>query len=255
MEAGSSSGTIVLVHGGFVDGSGWQGVYDHLKKDGYSVNVVQNPTVSLADDAAVTKGARRSERTGPLVGHSYGGAVVITEAGTHPKVAALVHIAASRRTPASRSTPDFRSAARRTRAADSAAAGRVPVSRPRSSTTPSRVMSAEQAAFMADSQVPGLMPWAARSRSCLAQAKLVPRHDRRPDDPSTGPCAMSERRPLLRSRAAIRFTSHSLQPWPTSSRRPLSSSPATTRGLARCGRTARHQPPSRTQRITHICAT
>jgi hypothetical protein len=50
MEAGSTPGTVVLVHGGFVDGSGWQGVYDHLKKDAYNVTVVQNPTVSLADD-------------------------------------------------------------------------------------------------------------------------------------------------------------------------------------------------------------
>ena len=93
MEAGSSSGTIVLVHGGFVDGSGWQGVYDHLTKDGYSVSVVQNPTVSLADDAAVTKRTIDSQSEPvTLVGHSYGGAV-ITEAGTHPKVAALVYIA------------------------------------------------------------------------------------------------------------------------------------------------------------------
>jgi pimeloyl-ACP methyl ester carboxylesterase len=77
-----------------VDGSGWQGVYEHLSKDGYSVSVVQNPTLSLADDAAVTKRAIEAA-SGPviLVGHSYGGAV-ITEAGTHPKVAALVYIAA-----------------------------------------------------------------------------------------------------------------------------------------------------------------
>ena len=93
MEAGSSSGTVVLVHGGFVDGSGWQGVYDHLTKDGYSVSVVQNPTVSLADDVAVTKRALdAANEPVTLVGHSYGGAV-ITEAGTHPKVAALVYIA------------------------------------------------------------------------------------------------------------------------------------------------------------------
>ena len=93
MEAGSSSGTVVLVHGGFVDGSGWQGVYDHLKKDGYTVSVVQNPTLSLADDAAATKRAIDAvSEPVTLVGHSYGGAV-ITEAGTHPKVAALVYIA------------------------------------------------------------------------------------------------------------------------------------------------------------------
>ena len=85
---------IVLVHGGFVDGSGWQGVYDQLKKDGYNVTIVQNPTTSLADDVAVTKRALASQN-GPaiLVGHSYGG-VVITEAGTDPKVSGLVYIAA-----------------------------------------------------------------------------------------------------------------------------------------------------------------
>jgi pimeloyl-ACP methyl ester carboxylesterase len=90
----SDSPTVVLVHDGFVDGSGWQGVYDQLKKDGHRVSVVQNPTLSLADDMAVTKRAIE-EASGPviLVGHSYGGAVV-TEAGTHPKVAALVYIAA-----------------------------------------------------------------------------------------------------------------------------------------------------------------
>lgn len=86
--------SIVLVHGGFVDGSGWQGVYDILKHDGYKVTVVQNPTVSLKDDAEVTK--RAIDAAGGkvvLVGHSYGGAVV-SEAGTDPNVAAIVYIAA-----------------------------------------------------------------------------------------------------------------------------------------------------------------
>src|SRR5713226_2099227 len=85
---------IVLVHGGFVDGSGWEGVYRTLKKDGYNVSIVQNPTLSLADDVAVTKRTLASQ-DGPviLVGHSYGGAV-ITEAGTDPKVAGLVYVAA-----------------------------------------------------------------------------------------------------------------------------------------------------------------
>lgn len=86
--------SVILVHGGFVDGSGWQGVYDILKKDGYDVTIVQNPTISLADDVAVTK---RAIAAAPgqviLVGHSYGG-VVISEAGTDPKVAAVVYIAA-----------------------------------------------------------------------------------------------------------------------------------------------------------------
>ena len=85
---------IVLVHGGFVDGSGWEGVYAALKKDGYQVSVVQNPTTSLADDVAVTRRALAKEG-GPaiLVGHSYGGAV-ITEAGNDPLVQGLVYIAA-----------------------------------------------------------------------------------------------------------------------------------------------------------------
>ena len=85
---------IILVHGGFVDGSGWEGVYNVLKKDGYTVTVVQNPTISLTNDVAVTKRAIAAQN-GPviLVGHSYGGAV-ITEAGNDPKVAGLVYIAA-----------------------------------------------------------------------------------------------------------------------------------------------------------------
>jgi pimeloyl-ACP methyl ester carboxylesterase len=85
---------VVLVHGGFVDGSGWAGVYKALKKDGYTVTIVQNPTISLADDVVVTK-RTLAAHSGPvvLVGHSYGG-VVITEAGNDPKVAALVYIAA-----------------------------------------------------------------------------------------------------------------------------------------------------------------
>src|SRR2546421_6980588 len=86
--------TIVLVHGGFVDGSGWEGVHDILKKDGYNVSVVQNPTTSLSDDVAVTRRAIAAQQ-GPvlLVGHSYGG-VVITEAGNDPKVEGLVYVAA-----------------------------------------------------------------------------------------------------------------------------------------------------------------
>ena len=93
-RAGGGIKNVVLVHGGFVDGSGWRGVYELLKKDGYNVSIVQNPTTSLAGDVAVTK-RTLATLDGPaiLVGHSYGG-VVITEAGNDPKVAGLVYITA-----------------------------------------------------------------------------------------------------------------------------------------------------------------
>jgi len=85
---------VVLVHGGFVDGSGWRSVYEILTREGYAVSVVQNPTVSLGGDVAVTHlSLAAQERPVVLVGHSYGG-VVITEAGHHAKVAGLVYIAA-----------------------------------------------------------------------------------------------------------------------------------------------------------------
>ena len=92
--AESATPAVVLVHGGFVDGSGWEDVYKILRKDGYNVSIVQNPTLSLADDVAATKRIVAAQK-GPviLVGHSYGG-VVITEAGNDPKVAGLVYIAA-----------------------------------------------------------------------------------------------------------------------------------------------------------------
>jgi pimeloyl-ACP methyl ester carboxylesterase len=89
-----ASKNVVLVHGGFVDGSGWEGVYRELKQDGYTVSIVQNPTLSLQRDSDATK--RIIDAQGEpvvLVGHSYGGAV-ITEAGNDPNVAALVYIAA-----------------------------------------------------------------------------------------------------------------------------------------------------------------
>jgi pimeloyl-ACP methyl ester carboxylesterase len=91
---GRQINNVVLVHGGFVDGSGWESVYTMLKKQGYNVAIVQNPTISLADDVAVTKRVIAAQ-DGPviLVGHSYGGAV-ITEAGNDPKVARLVYVTA-----------------------------------------------------------------------------------------------------------------------------------------------------------------
>lgn len=97
MESSSVSkriNTVVLVHGGFVDGSGWRDVYDILNNDGFNISVVQNPTASLQGDVSVTQ-LTLNEQAGPvvLVGHSYGGAV-ITEAGNHPKVERLVYITA-----------------------------------------------------------------------------------------------------------------------------------------------------------------
>ena len=93
-DAANGIKNVVLVHGGFVDGSGWEGVYRILRKDGFTVTIVQNPTLSLAGDVAVTKRALAA-LDGPaiLVGHSYGG-VVITEAGNDPNVAGLVYVAA-----------------------------------------------------------------------------------------------------------------------------------------------------------------
>ncbi|HEY4382874.1 MAG TPA: alpha/beta hydrolase, partial [Ktedonobacteraceae bacterium] len=90
----SAEKTIVLVHGGFVDGSGWEDVYSILTKDGYRVAIVQNPTLSLADDVAATKRIIHAQNSPViLVGHSYGGAV-ITEAGNDPQVVGLVYITA-----------------------------------------------------------------------------------------------------------------------------------------------------------------
>ena len=94
LNSGRGARNVVLVHGGFVDGSGWEGVYRDLKKRGFHVTVVQNPTRTLDEDVAVTKAAIGAH-DGPVVlaGHSYGG-VVITEAGNYPKVSALVYVAA-----------------------------------------------------------------------------------------------------------------------------------------------------------------
>jgi pimeloyl-ACP methyl ester carboxylesterase len=152
----SDTPTVVLVHGGFVDGAGWQGVYEHLKKDGHNVAVVQNPTISLEGDAAATNLILDAQDEPViLVGHSYGGAV-ITEAGTHPKVAALVYIAGF--------VPDKGESV-------NTLIGSFPTDGPQPPILPPRDgflfldrerfhasfagdVSAEEAAFMADSQVP-----------------------------------------------------------------------------------------------------
>jgi pimeloyl-ACP methyl ester carboxylesterase len=155
MDAGAVR-NVVLVHGGFVDGSGWQQVYDLLKHDGYNVAVVQNPTLSLEGDAAATRRIIDAQE-GPvvLVGHSYGGAV-ITEAGTHPNVAALVYIAAF--------VPDEGESVS-TLIADPPPGAPVPpilppedgfllLDREKFPASFAGDLPAEQAAFMADSQVP-----------------------------------------------------------------------------------------------------
>jgi pimeloyl-ACP methyl ester carboxylesterase len=150
-----SQPSVVLVHGGFVDGSGWQGVYTLLKDD-YSVRIVQNPTISLEGDVAATKmviGAQSEPVI--LVGHSYGGAV-ITEAGNDPKVAALVYIAGF--------VPDGGESVN-TLIADPPPGAPVPpilppqdgflfLEREKFHASFAGDLSADEAAFMADSQVP-----------------------------------------------------------------------------------------------------
>jgi pimeloyl-ACP methyl ester carboxylesterase len=156
MDASPAVKNVVLVHGGFVDGSGWQGVYGLLKNDGYNVSIVQNPTLSLAGDAAATRQIIDAQ-DGPVVpvGHSYGGAV-ITEAGNDPNVAALVYIAAF--------APD-RGESVNTLIANPAPGAPVPpilppkdgflfLDRPKFHASFAGDVPAEQAAFMADSQVP-----------------------------------------------------------------------------------------------------
>lgn len=147
---------IVLVHGGFVDGSGWQSVYKLLRADGFRVNVVQNPTTSLAADVAATK-LVLGELYRPviLVGHSYGGAV-ITEAGNDSKVVALVYIAAF--------APDDGESVARLLEAAPAGSPRPPILPPRDgfvlldrmhfASAFAADVDAATAAFMADSQVP-----------------------------------------------------------------------------------------------------
>jgi pimeloyl-ACP methyl ester carboxylesterase len=94
MPKSNNPPSVVLVHGSFVDGSGWQPVYRLLRNEGYAVGVVQNPTLSLDGDVTAARHTIDAQN-GPvvLVGHSYGGAV-ITEAGNDPNVAGLVYIAA-----------------------------------------------------------------------------------------------------------------------------------------------------------------
>jgi pimeloyl-ACP methyl ester carboxylesterase len=147
---------VVLVHGGFVDGSGWQGVYDLLKADGFNVSVVQNQTLSLESDVETTHNVLDLQ-DGPaiLVGHSYGGAV-ITESGNHERVAGLVYVAAF--------APDAGESVN-TLIADPPPGAAVPpilppvdgflfLDREKFADSFAADVPAELAAFMADSQVP-----------------------------------------------------------------------------------------------------
>src|SRR3954453_10927752 len=147
---------IVLVHGGFVDGSGWRGVYDLLTRDGFNVSVVQNQTLSLESDVETTRQVLDAQ-DGPaiLVGHSYGG-VVITEAWRHERVAGLVYIAAF--------APDSGESVN-TLIADPPPGAPVPpilppvdgflfLDREKFPASFAADLPAEDAAFMADSQVP-----------------------------------------------------------------------------------------------------
>jgi pimeloyl-ACP methyl ester carboxylesterase len=121
---------IVLVHGGLVDGSGWKDVYKILKKDGYTVSIVQEPTISLPDDVAVTKRVIDAQKAPViLVGHSYGG-VVITEAGNDPKIAGLVYVTAFAPDKGESAASLIKSAPPgRARAADPAASGWIHIPR------------------------------------------------------------------------------------------------------------------------------
>jgi pimeloyl-ACP methyl ester carboxylesterase len=156
MKANGQVRNVVLVHGGFADGSGWQGVYNILTNDGYNVSVVQNPTLSLQGDVAATRQII-DEQPGPvvLVGHSYGGAV-ITEAGKHDKVAALGYICAF--------APDAGESVNALIAGFPKDAPQPPILPPRNGflfldrdkfhDSFAGDLPADQAAFMADSQVP-----------------------------------------------------------------------------------------------------
>jgi pimeloyl-ACP methyl ester carboxylesterase len=182
---------IVLVHGGFVDGAGWRGVYDILKKDGFNVGIVQNPTISLAGDVSATKLVIDSQ-PGPviLVGHSYGG-VVITEAGTDPKVAGLVYITAF--------APDKGESVNTLIANPPPGAPVPPILPPKDgylfldkakfAASFAGDVDPKTAAFMAESQVPWgrRRPWRRGHRAGLElQAKLVSPSPRRQDDSLSG---------------------------------------------------------------------
>ena len=224
---------VVLVHGGFVDGSGWQGVYESLSRDGYRVSIVQNPTLSLEGDVDATRRIIDAQ-DGPvvLVGHSYGGAV-ITEAGTHPNVAALVYIAAF--------APDKGESVSTLIAGFPADGPQPPILPPRDGFL---FLDRDKfhASFAADlpaepgrvhgrlaGPLGGGRPRRSDHRPGLAdQAQLVPGHHRGPDDPAAGAARHGRdgsAPPCPRSRPATPSTCRSQRRWPRSSRRPRPAPP------------------------------
>ena len=210
--------TVVLVHGGFVDGSGWQGVYSLLKDD-YSVRIVQNPTISLEADVAATKMVIDAQSDPViLVGHSYGGAV-ITEAGNHPKVAALVYIAAF--------IPDQGESVE-TLIADPPPGAPVPpilppqdgflfLDREQFPASFAADVSAEEAAFMADSQVPwGIEALSGTISEPAWRSKpswyLIATEDRMIPPPAQRSMSARAGSTVVEPRAAMRFMCRSRQP-------------------------------------------
>src|ERR1700758_3069163 len=189
--AESATPAVVLVHGGFVDGSGWEDVYKILTKKGYNVSIVQNPTISLEDDVTVTKRTLATQ-DGPaiLVGHSCGGAV-ITEAGNHPKVSTLVYIAAF--------APDKGESVGSLIKDPPPGAPVPPILPPQDGflfldkakfpASFAADVNPEKAAFMADSQVPwgGAVGRRGRAAGLEQEAERVHRRHRRPHDPAAGP--------------------------------------------------------------------
>jgi len=147
---------IVLVHGAWADGSGWKGVYTILVKDGYNVSIVQEPETSFGEDVAATKRVLAlQDRPCILVGHSYGGAV-ITEAGTDPSVAGLVYVAAHMPDTGENEADDgkrFPSDLSKSGAIKTTADGFTYLDPERFHEYFAADLSAEQAAFMARSQV------------------------------------------------------------------------------------------------------
>jgi len=199
--ASTALAAVVLVHGGFVDGSGWEDVYKILKQDGYKVSIVQNPTLSLADDVAATKRVLAAQ-SGPviLVGHSYGG-VVITEAGNDPKVTGLVYIAAF--------APDKGESVAALIKDPQPGAPVPPILPPQDgylfldkakfAASFAADVAKDKAEFMANSQVPWGRCGSRRHNhqsSVEVQAELVLDCDRGQDDPSRGPAGHVEARGL-----------------------------------------------------------